>query len=78
MDNVNQSKYMVIQYVNQIYNYALAMKFEMEVSNLPSLFVAFTLWEGTDPCLVGGMPLFDLVDLLTLGGDINRFTRYFK
>ena len=44
------------------------MKFEMEVSNLPSLFVAFTQWEVTDPYLVGEMPLFDLADLLTLGG----------
>ena len=44
------------------------MKLEMEFNNLPSLFEAFTLWEVTDPYLVGGMPFVDLVDLLTLGG----------
>ena len=41
----------------------------MELSHVPSFFVAFTLWDVTDPYLVGGMPFVDLVDLLTLGGD---------
>ena len=54
--------------MNEIHGHELAMKLEMEFNNLPSLFEAFTLWEVTDPYLVGGMPFVDLVDLLTLGG----------
>ena len=43
--------------------------FEIEFNNFPVLLLTFTLWEVTDPYLVGGMPLVVLVDLLTLGGD---------
>ena len=45
--------------MNEIHGHELAMKLEMEFNNLPSLFEAFTLWEVTDPYLVGGMPLVD-------------------
>ena len=55
--------------MNEIHGHELAINLEIEVSNLPSLFEAFTLWEVIDPYLVGGMPFVDLVDLLTLGGD---------
>ena len=55
--------------MNEIHGHELAINLEIEVNNLPSLFEAFTLWEVTDPYLVGGMPFVDLVDLLTLGGD---------
>ena len=41
----------------------------MEFNHFPSLALTFTLWEVTDPYLVGGMPLVELVDLLTLGGE---------
>ena len=44
---------------------------EMELNQFPNFFVAFTLLEVTDPYQIGGMPLFDLADLLTLGGDIT-------
>ena len=43
---------------------------EMELNQFPNFFVAFTLWDVTDPYLLGGMPLFALVDLLTFGGEI--------
>ena len=55
--------------MNEIHFHELAINLEIEVNNLPSLFEAFTLWEVTDPYLLGGMPFVDLVDLLTLGGD---------
>ena len=42
---------------------------EMELIHFPRLLLTFTLWEVTDPYLVGGMPLVDLVDLLTLRGE---------
>ena len=42
---------------------------EIELIHFPRLILTFTLWEVTDPYLVGGMPLVDLVDLLTLGGE---------
>ena len=35
----------------------------------PRLVLTFTLWEVTDPYLVGGMPLVDLVDFLSIGGE---------
>ena len=41
---------------------------ETEFLLFSSLVLTFTLWEVTDPYLIGGMPLVDLVDLLTLGG----------
>ena len=55
--------------MNEVHGHELAINLEIEVNNLPSLFEAFTLWEVTDPYLVGGMPFVDLVDLLTLGSD---------
>ena len=36
---------------------------EMELNHFPNLEGTPTLWEVTDPYLVGGMPLVDLVDL---------------
>ena len=42
---------------------------EIEFIHFPRLVLTFNLWEVTDPYLVGGMPLVDLVDLLTLGGE---------
>ena len=57
MNNINQSN---------IWSYDMSTFFEMEFNHFPNFFVAFTLWEVTDPYLVGGMPLVDLVDLLTL------------
>ena len=41
----------------------------MELNQFPNFFVAFTLWDIIDPQLLGGMPLFVLVDLLTFGGE---------
>ena len=52
---INSIKYVYVQY-NNIHGHELAMKLEMEFNNLPSLFEAFTLWEVTDPYLLGGMP----------------------
>ena len=42
---------------------------EMELNHFPNLEGTPTLWEVTDPYLVGGMPLVDLVDLLNLAGE---------
>ena len=42
---------------------------EMEVNHFPNLEGTLTIWEVTDPYLVGVMPLVDLVDLLTLTGE---------
>ena len=42
---------------------------EIEFIHFCRLELTFTLWEVIDPYLVGGMPLVDLVDLLTLGGE---------
>ena len=44
------------------------MKHSQEVSK-SDLQAVKILWDLIDPYLVGGMPLFDLADLLTLGGD---------
>ena len=38
----------------------------MELNHFPNLEGTPTLWEVTDPYLVGGNPLVDLVDLLNL------------
>ena len=37
----------------------------MELSHLPNLDWEPTLWDTTDPYLMGGLPLVDLVELLT-------------
>ena len=42
---------------------------EIELTHFLKLELTFTLWEVTDPYLVGEMPLVDLVDLLTLKGE---------
>ena len=42
---------------------------EMELNHFPNLEGTPTLWEVTDPYLVGGIPLVDLVDLLNLIGE---------
>ena len=62
MNNINQSN-------TWSYSIGLSLFLEMEFNHFPNFFVAFTLWDTIDPYLVGGMPLFDLADLLTLGGD---------
>ena len=41
----------------------------MELNHFPNLEGTSTLWEVTDPYLVGGMPLVDLVDLHNLTGE---------
>ena len=41
----------------------------MELNHFPNLQETPTLWEVTDPYLLGGMPLVDLVDLLNLTGE---------
>ena len=43
----------------------------MELNHFPNLEGIPTLWEVTDPYLVGGMPLVDLVDLLNLTGEVH-------
>ena len=49
-------KHMVINRVNFL---------EMEFNHFPNLEWAFTPWDTIDPYLRGGLPLVDLVDLLT-------------
>ena len=46
--------------MNEVHGHELAINLEIEVSNLPSLFEAFTLWEVIDPYLISGMPFVDL------------------
>ena len=41
----------------------------MEFNHFPNLEGTFTIWEVTEPHLVGGMPLVDLVDILNLTGE---------
>ena len=41
----------------------------MELNHFPNLEGIPTLWEVSDPYLVGGMLLVDLVDLLNLTGE---------
>ena len=38
------------------WSYITSIFFEMEFNHFPSLVLTFTLWEVTDPYLVGGMP----------------------
>ena len=47
----------------------MSIFFEMELNHFPNLEGTFTIGEVTDPNLVGGMPLVDLVDLLNLTGE---------
>ena len=41
----------------------------MELNHFPNLEEKPTLWEVTDPYLLGGIPLVILVDLLNLTGE---------
>ena len=54
--------------INQIHGHICHQSFflEIELIHFLRLELTFTLWEVTDSYLVGGMPLVDLVDLLTL------------
>ena len=56
------------EYQSNIWSCIVSNYFAIEFNNPPNLKVTFTLWEVTDPYLVGGMPLVDLVYLLTFGG----------
>ena len=54
--------------INQIHGLIYHQSFlETELIHFLRLVLTFTLWEVIDLYLVGGMPLADLVDLLTLG-----------
>ena len=68
MNGMNIYIYNNNEYQSNTWSCIVSTFFAIEFNNLPNLEVTFTLWEVTDPYLVGGMPLVDLVDLLTFGG----------
>ena len=43
----------------------------MEFNHFPNLEWVFTPWDTIDPYLRGGLPLVDLVDLLTCIGEVS-------
>ena len=52
-----------------MWSYMESTFLEMELNHLPNLEGTLTLWEVTNPYLVGGIPFVDLVDLLNLTGE---------
>ena len=50
---------------SNIWSYIESTFLEMVLSHFPNLEWAFALWDTIDPYLRGGLPLVDLVDLLT-------------
>ena len=71
LHNINEyiQQYTVPGLKADTWSYNISIFLDMELNHVPSFFVALTSWDVIDPYLVGGMPLFDLADLLTLGGD---------
>ena len=55
---------------SNIWSYIESTFLEMEFNHFPNLEWTVTPWDTIDPYLRGGLPLVDLVDLLTCIGEV--------
>ena len=63
MYKMNNDNFYIFQ--SKTWSYKELTFLEIEFNHFPSLKWAPTLWDTIDPYLLGGLPLVDLVDLLT-------------